>query len=306
MQKFISWILVVASFVGLIALGSVQAGNTQVSTSFKAGGSKGYVYGRSDGVFQESTTYSPYAIENGTSAGPLAKGYRETFAYGDGKGVTCLDAGSEVGTCVGNTALVGGLLRFGSGISLLYLPLLQQDIAPDMDATGLDISCDLTDNDGVELVGGLGGASGKPFVVGDDPAFYFCATIFIDDVSGVDDLHMGFREAEAATATFDNYTDLASIGVISGDITIETILANAATVTTDTTDNFADDATAKLCTLVSAAGAVTYTINGAAPTATAAYSLADGLPVVPFLHYLHATTSPDEIIVSLWEVGYQQ
>jgi hypothetical protein len=284
------------------------AANTQVSpSSFKAAGKTGHVYGRSDGVFQEATTKAPYVIENGTSAGPLAKGVYETFGYGDGKGVSCLDAGTEAGTCAGNTALVPGLLRFGSGNSILFLPLLQQDIAPDMDATGLDISCDLTDNDGVELLGGgVGGASGKPYEVGADPAFYFCATIFIDDVSGVDDLHMGFREVEAATATFDNYTDLASIGVISGDITIETILNNVATVTTDTTDNFADDATKEFCIYVSSAGVVTYKVDDVAPTATAAYTLADGLLVAPFIHYLHATTSPDEIIISKWEVGYQE
>jgi hypothetical protein len=298
-----------AAFFGLVVAGTTPAfaGKTQVSPSaFKAAGATGNVYGRSDGIFQEANTKAPYAIENGQSGGPLAVGYRETFGYGDGKGISQLDSGGG-GACAGNATTVPCLATFGSGVKLAWFPAVTATLALDMDATGLDISSDVVDNDGLELVGGVLGASGRPFIVGDDPAFYFCATLFIDDVSGTDDLHIGFREAEAFTATFDNYTDLASIGLVgaSGDIQIETIINDAATVTTDTTDGWSDDETKKVCVYVSNAGAVTYTVDGTAPTVTAAYSFADGTPVIPFVHYLHATTSPDELILSLWEVGYQ-
>lgn len=298
--------LVAALTLSLLTASVAVAGNTQVSPSaFKAAGKTGDVYGRSDGLFQEANTKAPYIIENGQSAGPVGVGYRETFGYGDGKGITQLDGGTG-GACAGNTTTVPCLATFGSGVTLAWFPVVTATLELDMDATGVDISSDVVDNDGVELVGGVLGASGRPFIVGDDPAFYFCATIFVDDVSGTDDLHMGFRQTELFTAVFDDYTDLASIGPMSGNITIETILNNAGTTTTDTTDDWADDATKKLCTYVSGAGVVTYTIDGDAPTTTAAYSFADGLPVVPFVHYIHATTTPDEIILSLWEVGYQE
>jgi hypothetical protein len=281
------------------------AGKTQVSASaYKAAGKTGHWYGRSDGIYQEANTKGLEVIENGKPVQTLGKSYRDTFAYGDGLGVNCLDL-DGVGTCVGNAALAPCLCTFDNGIKLMWLPLLQQDIAPDMDAAGLDIGADQTDNDGAELVGGIGGASGLPFIIGTDPAFYFCTTVAIADVSGTDDFHTGFRRAEAGTATFDNYNDLATIGCISGNITIETINDNAATTTTDTTDDWADAGIHKLCTYVSAAGAVTYTIDGAAPTVTAAFTFDSGDPVIPFIHYLHATTSPGAITVSLWEVGYQ-
>jgi hypothetical protein len=64
-------------------------------------------------------------------------------------------------------------------------------------ATGLDISGDFVDNDGNELVGGVVGASGRPFIIGDDPAFYFCTTVKITDADGTDDFHVGFRRPEA-------------------------------------------------------------------------------------------------------------
>jgi hypothetical protein len=280
------------------------AGKTQVNTStYRAAGPTGYVYGRSDGIFQETTTKGVLVIENGKPVQTLGKSYRETFAYGDGLGIDCLDIGG-VGACAGNAALTPCLCTLDNGVALLWVPLLQQDIAPDMDAGGLDIGADQTDNDGAELVGGLGGASGRPFIIGTDPAFYFCATVTISDVSGSDDLHVGFRRAEAGTATFDNYNDLATIGSISGDIYIETILNNGTTTSTDTTDNWADAASKKLCTYVSAAGVVTYTINGAAPTTTAAFTFDDGDPVVPFIHFLQASDLTD-VTISLWEVGYQ-
>jgi hypothetical protein len=295
--------------LALIALASVpaSAANTQVDQDeFRAAGKTGHVYGRSDGVFQEATTKAPYSIENGQPGQPIGVGYRETFGYGDGKGISQLDSGGGA-TCAANSTTVPCIATFGSGVKLAWFPAVTATLTLDMDASGLDISSDVVDNDGLEVAGGVLGASGRPFIVGDDPAFYFCATLFVDDVSGTDDLHIGFREAEPFLAAFDDYTDLASIGLVgaSGDIQIETILGGAGTVTTDTTDGWADDATKKVCVYVSDAGAVTYTVGGAAPTVTAAYSLADGLPVIPFVHYLHATSTPDELILSLWEVGYQ-
>lgn len=197
-------------------------------------------------------------------------------------------------------------ITFASGVKLAHVSLLAQDIGPAMDANGLDISGDLTDNDGNELIGGMYGASGRPLVPGVDPAFKFCVDFAeIADVSGTDELWVGFRDTTAPNATFNSYNSYAVIGVISGNVTIETEDDGGGTTTTDTTDDVADGGSPELCVLVSDAGAVTYTLDGSAPTTTASYSLDSGEPVIPFVHFLHATTSPGEIVLDKWEVTYQ-
>lgn len=291
---------------GLVFPGPATAGKTQVDAdNYRAAGVDGYIYGRSDGMFQEKNTGSPVCVENGQPTVWLGAGYRDTFAYGDGLGITSLDNGTG-GTCVGNTTTVPCLHTFGGGVRLIEFPVVTNTLPADMDAASLDIGGDQVADDGMEITGGVLGASGRPFTVGDDPAFYFCTTVTIADVSGTDDFHVGFRETEPFNAVFDNYTDLASIGCIAADMYIETILANAATTSTDTTDACADATAYKWCTYVSDSGVVTYTVNGSAPTTTAAYTFADGTTVVPFIHYLQDTDLTGEIDVTLWEVGFQQ
>lgn len=296
-----------ALFAAMLATAPmVQAAKTQASAgSLKAAGRTGHVYGRSDGVYQDATTASPVIVENGQKASWPGVGYRETFAYGDGLGITSLDNGTG-GTCAGNTTTVPCLHTFGSGVQLLEFPVVTNTLPADMDAASLDIGGDQVADDGMEIAGGVLGASGRPFVIGDDPAFYFCTTVTIEDVSGTDDFHVGFRRAEPMNAVFDNYLDLASIGCIAADIYIETINDNAATTSTDTTDTCSDTVAVKWCVYVSNAGVVTYTVNGAAPTTTAAFTFDDGDPVIPFIHFLQDTDLTGEVDVSLWEVGYQQ
>lgn len=282
------------------------AGKTQVNpTSLKAAGPHGAIYGRSDGVYQDATSGSAYSVENGQRARTLGVGYRSTFAFGDNKGISQLDQ-SAGGTCAGNATTVPCIASFGDAVNLVWFPLVTATLPLDMTATGLDIAGDQTDDDGNEVDGGILGASGRPFIIGDDPAFYFCATVALADVSGSDLFMTGFRRAEPFNATFDNYLDLASIGSVSGDIKIETILNNAATTVTDTTDNWADTATHKLCTNVSGSGVVTYTVDGAAPTTTASFTFDDGDPVIPFVHLLQDADLMDSAVITLWEVGYTQ
>lgn len=312
----------VALVVALSAI-PASAANTQVSaSSFKAAGKTGYVYGRSDGVFQEATTASPYMIENGTSAGPIGKGFRETFPYADGDGLYCSDV-DGFGACAGNTALTPCVCETGSGMRFNWLPLTTQDIPPDQDAASLDIGGDQTDNDGAMLVWGVGRASGRPFKIGADPAFYMCATVAVADITGIDqNIMAGFVAAtsEVWNADFEALDAYAGIGVLgtaaagvtAEDITIktETDAAQDGTgdgvTTTDTTDDATEGVAYKYCTYVSSAGAVTYTVNGSAPTVTAAFSFATGIEVVPFMTYLHTNDVAGEIDVTLVEVGYQQ
>jgi len=182
----------------------------------------------------------------------------------------------------------------------------QTILAPKITAEGLDLgSMDATADDGLELNHGILSSQIPSFTVGTDAAFYLRARFSIADVSGTDDCVVGFRKVEANQANVDDYADMAALNVISGDINIETIVGGAATVTTDTTDNWADTETHELRILVSAAGVVTYQIDGAAPTTTAAYTFTDGLNVMPFFYLLNDTDLHGSVPLMEWECGYQ-
>lgn len=301
-MKTLTRLLLAAAAVAALAVTTItaSAAPTQVSGSTFVPPQD---YDRTDGVKLERYSRSPYMIENGQSAGPRGVGYRETFAYGASKGMTQLDQ-SGGATCVGNTTTVPCLVTFGDGVTLAWAPVVTATLPLNMLSTGLDIGGDQVADDGNEIFGGILGASGRPFVIGDDPDFYFCAQVALADVTGSDDFHVGFRRAEPMNAVFDNYLDLASIGSISGNVTIETILNNAATTTTDTTIDWADAETHTLCVGVADTGGVAYSYDSAAPTVTAAFTFDDGDPVIPFIHLLQDTDLMDTAVIKLWQVGY--
>jgi len=190
------------------------------------------------------------------------------------------------------------------GLTLEYHVLGTQTIvAPSMAATGLDLnSLDQTADDGAEYCPGILASSPHVFTVGTDPAFMMRAKLSIADVSGTDDLAVGFRKLEAYQANVDDYDEMAALNVIAGDIKIETILNGAATTTTDTTDNWADAETKELEIHVSAAGAVTYLIDGVAPTTTAAFSFDSGEVVVPFIYVLNDTDVAGAVVLKELEI----
>ncbi len=217
-------------------------------------------------------------------------------------------AGTKASGAATGTAGDENLLAW-PGLHLEYHVLGTQTIvAPTMCATGLDIgSLDQTANDGLELCPGILASNGDTvFTVGTDPAFYVEVRLSIADVSGTDDLAIGFRKREAYQANVDDYDEMAALNVISGDIKIETILNNAATTTTDTTQNFADTETHTLTVKVSAAGVVTYLVDGANPTTTAAFTFDNGEVVVPFVYFLQDTDIAGEVSVKSIEVGYEK
>lgn len=182
----------------------------------------------------------------------------------------------------------------------------QTIVAPTITANGLDMgSMDQTANDGLELNHGILSSQIPSFTIGTDAAFFLRVRFSIADVSGTDDCAIGFRKVEANQANLDDYADMASLNAIAGAITIETILASAATVSTDTTDAWADTETHELQVNVSAAGVVTYLIDGVAPTTTAAYTFTDGLNVMPFFYFLQDTDIAGAVPVMVWEWGYQ-
>jgi hypothetical protein len=120
---------------------------------------------------------------------------------------------------------------------------------------------------------------------------------------------IGFRKSEANNAAFADYTDYVTIGMIAASSTTNIVLAtelNAGGQTvTDTTDAWGgDQSTNTLRVLVSAAGVVTYTINGSAPSATAAFTFDNGDVVCPFIRIGHSASATDVALTSL-KVGFQ-
>lgn len=234
--------------------------------------------------------------------GPSSPEYTITFNEGAGKGWAML---TTAGLAFSGTALVVNL-GYAGPYKLAVTDSITSTIIPATEATGLDITSDASaaNNDAVELFGGVAGASGRPFIIGTDPAFKFCVQMKLHDVSGTDGLYIGFRSLTTAAAAITTYTDFAAIGNISGDIKLTTDLANAGETVTDTTDNWADDETHTECEFVSGAGVVTYTTDGAAPTATAAYTFADGLLVIPFVYEIQDSDIADDSHIISWSVAY--
>ena len=178
-------------------------------------------------------------------------------------------------------------------------------IVPNSTATGLDIARDQTENDAIEL--GFGILAGGPgcFTVGTDPAFFLRLKFSSADVTGHDECFVGFRKAEAYQTTLDALDEMAGLNNISGDINIETIINGATNVTTDTTDNWADGETHTFQINVSAAGVVTYLIDGVAPTVTAAFTFDDAEDVVPMIFLRHDADLADTLILEELEIGFQ-
>lgn len=215
------------------------------------------------------------------------------------------------------TSKVGGGAAGGTAgdINALILPTTafeyhilgtQTITAPVITASGLDMgSMDQTANDGLELNHGILTSQIPAFKIGDTDPFFLRCRFSIEDVSGTDDCAVGFRVVAANQANIDDYTDMAVLNVISGNIFIETILGGAATVSTDTTDNWADTETHELMILVDGEGNVTYTIDGQEPTVTAAYQFTNGITVMPFFYFLQDTDIAGAVPIMIWECGHQ-
>jgi hypothetical protein len=176
---------------------------------------------------------------------------------------------------------------------------------PVIAAGGLEIGMDQTDNDGVQFDNGITARNPVAFTVGTDPACYVKATFTIADASGASPLVVGFRKVAARAADYNDWTDFAVIGDYEGDIKIETALNNAATVTTDTTDNWADAATKKLAVFVSSAGVVTYQVDDAAPTVVAAYTFDNGDQIMPVVLFMQGSDVSGSVLWSLFDAGAQ-
>ena len=217
--------------------------------------------------------------------------------------INFFQAGGVAGSILGGapTGVTGDENIYSNGEATLHSHVLgtQTLLAPIYAAGGLNIAQDLVNNDGMEYSAPIQAGSQKSFVVGEEE-FSFAVTFNIADVSGTDDCAVGFRLKADYAANIDDYTDSAVLNVISGNITIETILNNAATTVTDTTNDWADAESHTLEVAVDLDGAVTYKIDNADPIVSAAFSFDAADEVIPYFHFLHAATSPGAITLEKW------
>ena len=304
--------LAVFALVAMVLINPAFAGRTRVDPdALKKADS---FYGRSDGVYQEANSKGLVAVSNGQQGSWLGQGYRETFNYAAGTGMTQMAWGTGL-TTIGLTTTVPAIMTFASGVKLMWASVVTETLYPVQisAALGLDISGDLVNLDGLEVFGGVLGASGRPFMVGKDPAFYFCANVNVYDVSSENIVRIGFRApttiagvADPMNAVFANYDTYATIGPDAGVINISTEVAAGGIVTTNTTDTATDGVAKTYCVKVSNAGVVTYTIDGAVPTVTAARTIPAGYSMIPFVqHVVGAGVGPGDLVtLKLWEVGY--
>ena len=186
-------------------------------------------------------------------------------------------------------------------------------LAPALNAAGLDVSGDQTNNDGWAMrgrsVAALGTLNKDHFKVGTSPAFFMKCKFSIADVTGIDDLRCGFAKVEAHNADPDALDELAAMHVVSGDIKTTTIINGASTVTTDLTapssGDWADGATHTFKILVSAAGVVTYELDDTAPTGAVAFTFDNGEVVTPYWFHRHDTNVGGAVVWQTFEFGLQ-
>lgn len=184
-------------------------------------------------------------------------------------------------------------------------------IAPRMNGNGLLVSGDLTNTEGWELNWGAARTNSRhAFTIGTSPAFEFELSFRIADMSGANPYVFGFRKVEANNAVFNDYSDYATIGLISGtsltEVVTSTELNGAGNTITNTTDLWVggDGGTNTLKVMVDATGNVTYEVNGAAPTASAAFQFDNADVIVPFIRITHSATPGAVELISM-KVGFQ-
>lgn len=206
------------------------------------------------------------------------------------------------------TGTTGDINRamFRSGLTAQYhVKGTQTLLAPLLDTTGLglDISQDQTDNDGVEYAFGANNSYGN-FVttIGTDPDPYIKLKFKIVDVSGTDDCCLGFRKVEAFQANVDDYDEGYWANVNLGTVVVESILNNAATVSTTTSSTWADNATHTIEVRLVGRQPVVY-FDGSVITGLPAFQFDSGEVVLPFFFFLQATTSPGKVYWLENEVG---
>ncbi len=225
---------------------------------------------------------------------------------------TMTSAGTGGGVATGATGDLNIMaLQEGVVMEQFILGAGQTIISPRMVTDGgLNIALDQVDDEGAEYNFGAASETSRfAFTVGTSAAFQIDATFKVADSTGCEPLLVGFRKAEANNATVASYDTFASIGLRGASATdkvvLSTNLSGGGNIITDTTDAFTDGQTHKLSVLVSAAGVVTYLIDGSAPSTTAAITFDNADVVCPFIHFLNGTDVAGNVELTALKIGFQ-
>ena len=228
-----------------------------------------------------------------------AKDLEQIYRFGSPPLV--LDYEHAAAQLVDGTAGDQTIHSYADGLQITFFPITGQAIdKPAAATTGMNYAYDQTADDGWQWVMSDSVCKGREgvdrFTVGKQ-AFSAEIESSTDDVTGSDDCAFGFAKVDVHRAAIDDCDEMAVLNVISGDIYIETVLNNGTTSSTDTTDNWADDEIHKLKVLVSKAGAVTYKIDGQAPSTTASFSFDQGEVVTPMMYYLQDSDLAPNVVL---------
>ena len=266
-----------------------------------------------------ATGASALVLQSGTGDITLTGTVKEVnaeFSAASGDDITFQDAplvllsGNAPALPTGATGTVNLMSFRDFAMEQFILGAGQTIIAPVMDATGLLVSGDLTATEGFEYNWGAARSNSRhAFTIGTSAAFFLEWKFTVADVSGAAPYMIGFRKAEANNATLTSYTDYAMIGLDAvaavGNVVLKTELNAGGTTNTDTTDAWNDAESHTLKVLVSAAGVVTYEIDGGAPSVTAAFTFDNADVVVPFMRLEHQAGAPGAVHWETVKVGFQ-
>lgn len=179
----------------------------------------------------------------------------------------------------------------------------QTVVAPVLGPTGLILDQDLTTTEGAHYSASVQTISRKGFTVG-KTAYMVCGRIVMGDWTDMCYL-IGLRAKEAYAADFNSYTQLAAIGggTADGDSAYTYgILADAATVATDTTVNYTDATSAFVMIKVDIDGTVSIYLNGTKypvySVGTTALVFAAGTALVPFFQGVNIGGGDPDAVIS--------
>lgn len=161
-----------------------------------------------------------------------------------------------------------------------------KDVNCRMTPMGLRVSLDQLVNQGVEFHWGWLARSVNVYTVGTDPAFFIDWSFYLEEVAGCNPVGIAFRNLSESQSVLEDYYEFVWIGVSAseypGTVSIKTRSNGGSVVTTNTGLPWGSGETHALKILVSAAGAVTYEMDGS-PITAPAFTLSSG-EVMPFFY----------------------